>query len=403
MSEVQPTTVVAINGGAEAPVAAPKDGAATHVSKFAKKQAQKGAGGGKKNHNKKVDEKADEPYVVIIKNAENDFSRIHTEALPIFLNLNAAKALGAAPGESVAPYKQNSNYVIKVRTETRSAEVCFYGEENSSLFKSLAPKNPPAASSSTAIGGAKTDGAKKVVKLNDDDSDDDAPAAMGALSTVQDMVEIIRPRPYYQNPLAYTLETTSKVDATKGGKRARAEDVTEEKAQDEEEYATVLGSLKLVEMSLGSKQDKLVSTQMQLNTDLPIKEVRRILKDVPGLVSVWFLHKGTITGGSGGRGRHAADSSAPKADGDDDEKDDEDADDEETADKQAMMMVGGGAGSAVFRAVFNDEEALFSAKELLEQFEVSSGVRAMIKLSDGYQRKYDERRREEVPVEEEQY
>eukprot|EP00658_Telonema_sp_P-2_P003941 TRINITY_DN11473_c0_g1_i3.p1 TRINITY_DN11473_c0_g1~~TRINITY_DN11473_c0_g1_i3.p1 ORF type:complete len:229 (+),score=93.53 TRINITY_DN11473_c0_g1_i3:148-834(+) len=222
-------------------------------------------------------------------------------------------------------------------------------------------------------------------------------------STVQDMVEIIRPRPYYQNPLAYTLETTSKVDATKGGKRARVEETTAEEKGDDDEYATVLGSLKLVEMSLGSKQDKLVSTQMQLNTDLPIKEVRRILKDVPGLVSVWFLHKGTITGGSGGRARHAADSSStPKADGDADEKDGDDEDaDEETVDKHAM--VAGGAGSAVFRAVFNDEEALFSAKELLEQFEVSSGVRAMIKLSDGYQRKYDERRREEVPVEEEQY
>ena len=399
MSEVQSTT----NGGAEAPVvaAAPKDGAAAHVSKFAKKQAQKG--GGKKNH-KKVDEKEDEPYVVIIKNAENDFSRIHTEALPVFLNLNPTKALGAAPGESVAPYKQSSNYVIKVRTETRSAEVCFYGEENSSLFKSLAPKNPPAASSSTAIGGAKNDGVKKVVKLtDDDDDDDDTPAAMGALSTVQDMVEIIRPRPYYQNPLAYTLETTSKVDATaKGGKRARAEeDAAEENGAEDDEYATVLGSLKLVEMSLGSKQDKLVSTQMQLNTDLPIKEVRRILKDVPGLVSVWYLHKGTITGGSGGRARHAADSAAPKADGEKD-GDDEDAD-EEAVDKHAMMTAGAGSGSAVFRAVFNDEEALFSAKELLEQFEVSSGVRAMIKLSDGYQRKYDERRREEVPVEEEQY
>lgn len=402
MSEVQPTTVVATNGGADAAPVAAAGAASTHVSKFAKKQAQKG---GKKN-NKKVDEKADEPYVVIIKNAENDFSRIHTEALPIFLNLNAAKALGAAPGESVAPYKQNSNYVIKVRTETRSAEVCFYGEENSSLFKSLAPKNPPAAASSSttaAAGGAKVDAVKKVVKLNDDDSDDDTPAAMGALSTVQDMVEIIRPRPYYQNPLAYTLETTSKVDATKGGKRARVEETTAEEKGDDDEYATVLGSLKLVEMSLGSKQDKLVSTQMQLNTDLPIKEVRRILKDVPGLVSVWFLHKGTITGGSGGRARHAADSSStPKADGDADEKDGDDEDaDEETVDKHAM--VAGGAGSAVFRAVFNDEEALFSAKELLEQFEVSSGVRAMIKLSDGYQRKYDERRREEVPVEEEQY
>lgn len=370
MSETNTT-----NGAVAAATAVAGD-APKHVSKFAQKQAKKGPkGGNKPNKNKEVDE----PYVVIIKNAENDFSRIHTEALPVFLHLNNAKALGAAPGESKAPYKQNSNFVVKVRTETRSAEVCFYGEENASLFKSLAPKPAPTDDKTAASANGK----KSSTKLADDDDDDedDQAAAVGALSSVRDMVEVVRPRPYYQQPLTYTLETSAILGSDgkehKGGKRARDEDETAA----EDLSGHTLGSLQVVEMTNGSKQDRLVSTQMQLNTFLPIKEVRQVLKDVPGLISVWFLHKGTIA--SSGSSRHL-DGTAPS---------------EEASDK-AAMMAGGAGGSAVYRAVFADEDALFSAKELLEQFEVSEGIRALIKLSDGYQRKYDERRREEVPLDE---
>lgn len=262
-------------------------------------QGDKKNGGDKKKQNNNPNANPNEPYIVIIKNAENDLCRIHENALPQFLGLNLMNQEKRRAGASY--------YDVKIRSETRTGEITFHGHDESAFFRAATTKPTGKVNINKKPGQKREreEGEEEAAPAVDPASEGEATAASepaeARFSTIADMMSFNASRPYYNSHLTYTHTTGN--DAS----------------------TSLMG--------------KLVGAVAEVNQKMNPKGLRKILKDVPGFLSCWFI-KAT------------------------------------------------GPTTTQFRVVFNSEAELLSAKEMLDQFEAVQGVRVSLKLSDNLGSKF---------------
>lgn len=199
-----------------------------------------------------------EPYIFIIKNAENDLCRIHESALPQFLGLNLKNQEKRHAGASF--------YEIKIRSETRTGEITFHGKDEAAFFKT----SDPNAAANAKKGGVNIN--KKAGEKREREEEEAAESAEAApavdpatqgeatvqptegearYSTVNDMLDNVRSRPYYNAHLSYNHTTGADASTSQMGR--------------------LTGAVAEVNQKLGPKQ------------------LRKALKDVRGFLSCWFL------------------------------------------------------------------------------------------------------------------
>jgi hypothetical protein len=266
-------------------------------------------------------------HLVIIKNCENDFSRIHCEALIPYCGLakdrcgkpKSAPATDAAEAEALAYYE------MTCRTETRSAEIRFYANAATVMgcFSSAQASQLPSGASRKR---SREDEATNEEEDKEDEVTDDAdhsaapvgeekkkgPVAAPRFGSVEDMVTIMKTKPYFTHPPVFHLSTGDAVEATSSDSLVKASD------------AVVTSSAQLV------------SCMATTSVPQSAKQLRALLADIPGFVSCWSLH------------------------------------------------------ALNFRVVFSSKALLFAAKALLDQFEADSGNRVTLKFPDSLGREYTE-------------
>lgn len=277
-------------------------------------------------------------HIVILKNCENDFSRIHTEALVPYLGLakgrlgrKAALLDGQQPDDAAA--NALAYYELACRSETRSAEIRVYGNADTVMkcFSCAQATQIPKHADKQQAGGPKRarDNATKSAAAEEEEADAADPVAgeedgepakkkgpVGAprFGTVEDMVAVMKAKPYFTHPPVFHVSSGDAVETvegeTEGGSSTTATRVT--------------------------SSAQLVSCVASTSVPQSPKQLRKVLADVPGFVSCWTLH------------------------------------------------------ALHFRVVFASKAQLFAAKSLLDAFEADSGNRVTLKLPDSLARDYTE-------------
>ena len=264
-------------------------------------------------------------HIVLIKNCENDFSRIHSEALLPYCGL--AKARLGRDKSSTGDSEQDREaqlalayYEISCRSETHSAEIRFFGTEKTVMdcFSSAQASHIP--KQVAAPGKRPREETEEAALPEGSNDDDDATAEVAEpqkaakpvvprFGSVEDMVTVMKTKPYYTHPPSFHLRAGSAVEDSTGGKEAVVADGVTSSAE-------------------------LVSCLASSSLPQTAKQLRKALEDIPGFVSCWTLY------------------------------------------------------ALHYRVVFASKERLFAAKSLLDQFEAESGNRITLKLPDGYSREF---------------
>ncbi|KPI89692.1 hypothetical protein ABL78_1185 [Leptomonas seymouri] len=104
-------------------------------------------------------------YAVIITNVENDFGKLHNAALPYYCGLRADYEetldverlvnMGGAQAKGLISATRGCGYAVRCRTETRSAEISFYGPAGADFGPMQLQKQPrPVRVGSSKTGSA---------------------------------------------------------------------------------------------------------------------------------------------------------------------------------------------------------------------------------------------------------
>ncbi|CCW61847.1 unnamed protein product [Phytomonas sp. EM1] len=327
-----------------------------------------------------------EKYVVIIQNVENDFTKVHQYNLPAYChlvpelnqaNLNLPGARGGRlqsgktnTAEGEAETLQNTGekggkdpssdsmsgegkctYSLLCRSETRSAELTVRGAADASIHTIFA--SPHTASTSTKRPGKAAEGTSKSTDRSQTPRSLDegleiteetsrgpgAGTARGVFSSLEEMAKGLCHRPYFTHPPRFHVNLpgreSGEVLLSEPGKRRQAK----EKGSDGEEKIAKTPKEKegaVWVRQFPRHQRDLVSAVAVVLAGWGVKDLRRHLRDLPGFLSCWRLYA-----------KH-------------------------------------------FRVVFRDQETLFKAKQLLDQFHVEGNVRVEMKLSDIHSRSFAE-------------
>lgn len=320
-----------------------------------KNNSSKSANGQKKKSwkPKKSNSKAEstgEEYVVIISNVENDFSKIHQACLPSYLGLANMNS------EASQDSKKKCKYQIKCRTETRSAEFSFSApsaEDLHLLFSPRKEKNTKDSSKKTlhGISNAKPEQSTKNTSSSTEEvSGDEAPTELEEFKedlgvststekqTFESRLAFLQKHPYHGQYLRFDVNLPGKEDGAvlfPGCLKRKREDPTSDESKqkdDSQPSAFFIPPLKQHRCLQGD----LVTAVAAVSAPWQNRELKHQLKDLPGFVTCWYLYP-----------RH-------------------------------------------FRAVFVNENSLFQAKKLLDEFPIDEKVRVHLQLSDHLQRKHEE-------------
>lgn len=328
-------------------------------------------------------------YTVIITNVENDFGKLHHASLPRYCELPAdfeetadmerLLRTGVESFATTVSGRRGCGYALRCRTETRSAEISFYGPADAdfSPMNLVRPtrrekRAATAGSASPPLESASAPVAETVVDM----------AAGAPLNGVRALALRLQPMHYFEDrlpvhvhlpgfaagavlPRTASGDTTSKKEQTQVGvKREREEeedevedkngdgvddcelsDGAEDAAESQSDTATAASSKRkgrtwsMQEPTLRqfpSRQKDFVTAVAVLSERPPMRVVRRRLHALPGYMSSWSLDEKRV------------------------------------------------------RVVFRNAETLFKAKELLDQFGLGSGVRMTLMLSDPLSRENDD-------------
>lgn len=340
----------------------------------------------------------DEPYVLIIRNVENDFAKVHQSSLPSYCCLDPKRYkyakqvnLASQPDRTAVDVNCDTEsvctYTVKCRTETRSAEILVFGTRDSDERQIFASRNM-AQSNVTRHSNNNTENVE---------SSPSTPSKR--FSSLNEMVGVMRHRPYFAYPprfYVYSSANPSSMKAHKeltssgdkisdansvtcdegtglGHKRLRdskqddkvkSSDVGEHSRLDSQRCRTNQTQNNQEENSAHATTDKdsdvirtdavtptdtsvslsqhrvsqlnLTSALMSLPVKLSVKELRRRLSDLPGLMSCWNV------------------------------------------------------SARLYRVVFVDKSSLLKAKQLLDQFALDGNVRALLRIPQSVMRGHDD-------------
>ncbi|KPA76444.1 hypothetical protein ABB37_07767 [Leptomonas pyrrhocoris] len=354
-------------------------------------------------------------YAVIITNVENDFGKLHNSALPYHCGLRADYEetleverlihTSGVEAKNLISATRGCGYAVRCRTETRSAEVSFYGPADADFAPMQLQKQPRPGPGASATAGsssqttttttAATAASEPAPAVDPAAHTEDATAeqtgdhevtetAAATTNALEALALRLRRMRYFEDKLpvhvhlpghaagdvllrvngdgkaeAEVQRTTETAATTIGEKRPRAakddngddgvddatvEDEAEEEEEEGENAAQRLttegsggGTVKqrrpkakkaIVLKQFPNRQKDFVTAVAALSVHVPLRVVRRHLHDVPGYMSCWSLFAKRV------------------------------------------------------RVVFRDRESLFKAKQLLDQFELTAGLRISLMLSD---------------------
>ncbi|RNF22561.1 uncharacterized protein Tco025E_03048 [Trypanosoma conorhini] len=311
-----------------------------------------------------------ERYVVVVTNVENDFARVHQEAVARYCCLNeqhgpvsqrraSSSTVKGAAGVASSPLgkekqRRQCRYTVTPRTETRSVEVAVYGKADGDVASVYLP-NRTGVHENKHPRRAKE--AEKAVKLMTMDDDGEGEGDCGALvecvnapvggetafASLEDMVLALRHAPYFTHPPRFLLNVAGKEEGevlrgTKSRKRPRNDATDDEREQPQQHVEPHSGDASNSHPLLQStvRQADMVTAVATTSARMHTKELRHQLKDIPGFITCWILYP-----------QH-------------------------------------------FRVVFASKMALFRAKELLDQFEVDGHVRVSLTLADGVAKEFSD-------------
>lgn len=201
-----------------------------------------------------------EKYVVIITNVENDFAKVHQDSLGAFCCLDPRRnrhPLPPTPSDAEALREKGTcSYDITCRTETRSAEIKFYGKADadvSTVFVRGNKKTSPKAAAANAT-------TSLVTSHDDVDAEDPTATSTDALEveevltktttatsrssfqSLEDMVAVLQHRPYFTHPPTFHLTlpgkeegeviTSAMAEQARTRKRQREEEEENKKTKD---------------------------------------------------------------------------------------------------------------------------------------------------------------------------
>lgn len=348
-------------------------------------------------------------YAVIITNVENDFGKLHNASLPLYCGLPAEleehgdveKLLGTNVAEHARSVtkQRGCGYAMRCRTETRSAEISFYGPADANFapfqLKKLSRQQAKEKRNTAAAAAAKVESSSASPQV--EDAKTDALAATEPFTTpTEALVALalkVRDMHYFEDRLplhvhipghaagdvlfrahyanfkpqdgkkavtatakkegvekAESTTTAAAADAI-GVKRPREEmedddGVDDCEPEEEEGGAQAQAQTEAPKKETSAvqeskperretmvkqfpnRQNDFVTAVAVLPVHVPLRVVRRRLHDLPGYMSAWSLDEKRV------------------------------------------------------RVVFRDQEALFKAKELLDQFGLGAGLRVTLLLSD---------------------
>lgn len=198
-------------------------------------------------------------YVVVIRNVENDFSRVHASALERYFRLNRSLEKSRVGKDAAAtPFASDVTFEIKARTETRSAELRVFAPSTSSdISAAWTPSNNYNASATTATEADGGDGAQE--------GGFSVGAAGGRFSSLEDMVSVLKQKPYLVYPPTFMTSGASTEDAATSTEDASSS-------------------------SSAIRQADFVTVELVTSSYTSNKNLKKVLSDVPGFVTSWPLY-----------------------------------------------------------------------------------------------------------------
>lgn len=286
-----------------------------------------------------------EKWVVVIKNVENDFAKVHAKALERFCCLNPSAALFSKEAVEDAPSLSSSTttaakYKIVPRTETRSAEVAIYAPSLDADVSGVWQLQRHQPQSNAPVPNVEQESATEAPEAVVVAESVVAAPSPSPFSSVADMVSVLRFKPYFTHPplfmtngeLQQNDENAPKKKASRKRDRQAEPNEEEEGEVDDDDTESEVGPKVVV----GGPQSALVSVHIVSSAATSVRNLKKVLANgIPGFVTCWAL-----------RPLH-------------------------------------------FRATFVNEHAMFSAKVLLDQFD-AEGLRLNLLLPDGVARRYAE-------------
>jgi hypothetical protein len=210
-------------------------------------------------------------YVVVIRNVENDFARVHSSALERYFRLNrslekgrlaktlAAAAKGGAAGATVVvPSNTDVSFEIKARTETRTAELRIYAPSPSSDISSAWTPSNNFTPSAAADGGESASG----------DAEGFSIGAGGLFSSLSDMVSVLKQKPYLAYPPTFMA----------GG------------SAEEGEEAAPADAAAAAPLAVAVRQSDFITVELITSAYTSNKNLKKVLADVPGFITSWPLY-----------------------------------------------------------------------------------------------------------------
>ncbi|ESL11072.1 hypothetical protein TRSC58_01187 [Trypanosoma rangeli SC58] len=307
-----------------------------------------------------------ERYVVVITNVENDFAKVHQEAVPRYCCLNqrhfhglqqrsSPSTVKTADGVTSSPLgkeqkRRQCRYTVTARTETRSVEVAVYGKADGDVASVYVPNRSGMRESKHFHQTKEEEKTVTPMTLKDEEEGDGGALVecvnppIGnetAFASLEDMVMALRHAPYFTHPPKFLLTVAGKKEGevlrqVKSRKRQRNDTAYEKKDQKQQHgdpsSDDVSDSHPLLQSAV--RQADMVTAVATTSARMHTKELCHQLKDIPGFVTSWMLYP-----------QH-------------------------------------------FRVVFASKMTLFRAKELLDQFEVDGHVRVSLTLSDAVAKEF---------------
>ncbi|RNF04516.1 hypothetical protein TraAM80_05108 [Trypanosoma rangeli] len=329
--------------------------------------ARKGAVTPINNKHKRAEATQDgERYVVVITNVENDFAKVHQEAVPRYCCLNeqhfhglqqrpSSSTVKNADGVTSSPLgkgqkRRQCRYTVSARTETRSVEVAVYGKADGDVASVYLPSRSGMRESKHSYQTKEEEKAVTPMTLEGEEEGDGGTLVecvnppLGnetVFASLEDMVMALRHAPYFTHPPKFLLTVAGKKEGevlrqVKSRKRQRDDTAYEKKEQKQQHGDPSSGDANDSHTLLQStvRQADMVTAVATTSARMHTKELRHQLKDIPGFVTCWMLYP-----------QH-------------------------------------------FRVVFASKMTLFRAKELLDQFEVDGHVRVSLTLSDAVAKEF---------------
>ncbi|ORC86095.1 uncharacterized protein TM35_000301350 [Trypanosoma theileri] len=317
-----------------------------------------------------------ERYVVVITNVENDFAKVHREAIPRYCCLNEqhchSHQLSGSSSlngiTSTTTTRQQCRYTVTPRTETRSVEVAVYGKADGDVSTVFLPVRTNTHTNTTSSNNhshpnsnkeKKKDGEMNIYNdptMKEDEEEDNTviecvKPPVGRedtlFATLEDMTMALRHKPYFTHPPKFLLNVAGKDDGDvlRECKRSKRDQAKQQKHADEddddnndnddyeedEKKKSVKKSDDMDSPHLRQaavRQADMITAVATTSARMSTKDMQYQLRDVPGFITCWMLYP-----------QH-------------------------------------------FRVVFASQSTLFKAKQLLDQFAVDGNVRVGLTLAD---------------------